>query len=184
MRRLLTAPLTAVLSLSLLTAAPTIAFAKRATPATETRPETRARTRADMLARRADMLARRAADARATVEKHFTALAAADAKAVRALWTRDARIISIDAANTAKKQSLSTALTRWLTHTDGLQWEILQVRHITDAELEITATVTWNGAAFDDTLRVVKHGNRMLIRHKSSRPHITAAEAKPPRSPY
>lgn len=169
MRRLLTAPLTAVLSLSLLAAAPTAALAKRATPVTETR---------------ADMLARRAAEARATVEKHFTALAADDAKSIRALWTRDARIISIDAGGTAKKQTLSTALSRWLAHTDGLQWEILQVRHIADAELEITATVTWNGAVFDDTLRVVKKGNRMLIRHKSSRPHVTAAEAKPPRSPY
>lgn len=163
--------LAAILALSILTAVPTVALAKRATPAAA------AETRGAAIARRSEQ-------ARALVEKHFTALAAADAKAVRALWTRDARVTSIDAGGTAKRQTLSTALARWLEHADSIQWTIQRVHPITDTELEVTAQVIWNGMTFDDTLRVVVQGKTMRIRHKSSQPHAAAAEKKPSRSPY
>ncbi|HUQ07292.1 MAG TPA: nuclear transport factor 2 family protein [Kofleriaceae bacterium] len=178
MPRLLARSLTAILSLSLLAATPTAALAKPTTPVTDSRTDART-------AARADMLARRTADTRSVIEQHFTALAAGDAKAVRALWTRDARVVSIDAAGTPKTQKLAPALTRWLSHHDDLQWEIVTIAPITDSDFEVTARVTWNGAVFDDTLRVVKNGRRMLIRHKSSRPHVAAeTKAKPPSSPY
>jgi hypothetical protein len=197
-------PATALLSLCLLAAAPTAALAKPATPVTSpsTAPSTAPHTspRIDTrTSQRTDMLARRTAETRALVEKHFAALAAGDATAVRALWTRDARVVSIDAAGTATTKKLPAALTRWLSHTDGLQWEITGVRPITDRDLEVTARVVWNGATYDDTLRIRHTGKQALIRHKSSRPHAGphvdphaaphaaphgAATSATPRSPY
>jgi len=156
MRRLISSPLTAFLSLCLLASAPSVALAKRATPATESH---------------ADMLARRSEQARAVVEKHFTALAAGDAKAVRAQWTRDARVTSVDGDGRSKQQTLSIALTRWLEHTDGLQWTIRSVHPAGGGELKVIVRVIWNGTEFDDTLRLVAQGKTMRIRHKSSRPH-------------
>jgi len=148
--------ITAFLSLCLLASAPTAALAKRATPATESH---------------ADMLARRSEQARAVVEKHFKALAAGNAKAVRTQWTRDARVTSVDGDGRSKQETLSKAMTRWLTHTDGLQWTIQNVTPLRAGQLEVTVQVIWNGTTFDDTLRLVTQGSSMRIRHKSSRPH-------------
>jgi hypothetical protein len=154
--------LAAILSLSLLTLAPTAALARGAAPITETHE---------------DMLTRRADAARATVERHFAALAAGDAKAVRAEWTRDARVTSIDASGRSKKQTLSIALSRWLEHHDGMSWKIQKTNHITDREIEFAVQVTWNGTTFDDRLRVVASGKKMLIRQKTSRPRAEVKAA-------
>lgn len=155
--------LAAILSLSLLTLAPTAALARRAAPVHETR---------------ADMLARRTAAARATVERHLTALAAGDAKAVRAEWTRDARVTSIGADGISTKQTLAVALDRWLEHPEGISWKIRGTTTISDRELEVIVQVTWNGATYDDRLRVVKSGNAMRIHHKTSRPHEMKAQTR------
>jgi hypothetical protein len=160
--------LAAIFSLSLLALAPTAALARGAAPIVETHE---------------DMLARRAEDARATVERHFAALAAGDAKAVRAEWTRDARVTSIDASGISKKQTLSTALSRWLEHHDGMSWKIVKTTRLSDRELEFAVQVTWNGTTFDDRLCVVASGKRMLIRQKSSRPRAEA-KAETPHSGY
>jgi hypothetical protein len=155
--------LAAILSLSLLTLAPTAALARRAAPKVEAR---------------ADMVERRTGLARATVERHFAALVAGDAKAVRAEWVRDARVVSFDDAGTSKTQTLSTALTRWLDHHDGMSWKVLKTNHISDREIEVVVQVTWNGTVFDDRLRVVKSGNAMRIRQKTSRPRAAVNEVR------
>jgi hypothetical protein len=162
--------MTAFLSLCLLAAAPTAAMARRA-PAVAVSAETRSAA-----------LAARADRASILVEAHFKALAAGDGKAVRALWTRDARITSIDGAGKRTRQKLSAALARWRSRRDGMSWTIEGVHHISDREVEVTARVVWGGTTFDDTLRLeVARNGSMKLAFKSSRPH---AEVAPAFSPY
>ncbi len=163
--------MTAFFSLCLLTAGPTVALARPA-PAVAASAEPRSVA-----------LAARADQATGMVEAHFTALAAGDDKAVRALWTRDARITSIDGAGKSTRHKLSAALARWMSRRDGMTWTIQGVHHISDREVEVTARVVWGGTTFDDMLRLkVARNGSMKLAFKSSRPHN--AEVAPAFSPY
>jgi hypothetical protein len=60
---------------------------------------------------------------------------------------------------------------------------VTRLHHISDREIEIFASVTWNGAQFDDRLRLRfdRNGNARIAR-KHSRPH--GPQEVVPRSGY
>lgn len=159
--------LVSILSLCLVVAAPAVAVARPAPP-----------DRAESVVQRGDA-------ARAAVDAHFEALIRGDRAAVMAVWTRDARITSVDAGGKSVTRRLGPAVRRWMENREGIAWEITRVRHIDDDEVEVFARVTWNGGEFDDRLRLrIDRQGKARIARKSSRPHVSGTEPVPPRSGY
>lgn len=160
--------LVSILSICLIAATPAVALARPdAAPVGAQGVETRAEL------------------ARAAVDAHFNALTRGDGAAVKALWTRDARITSVDAEGKSVTRRLAPALRRWMAHREGIAWEITRVRHIDEDEVEVFARVTWNGSEFDDRIRLrIDRRGKARIARKSSRPSVTGTERVPPRSGY
>lgn len=117
-------------------------------------------------------------DARAVVEAHFTALADGDAAAVKALWTKSARVTSVTADGTRTNQKVAKALKRWLEHPDGMTWEIDMVKPRSDGSIVVRANVVWNGAGYVDVLWLKKSGGKLRITAKQSTAVVPASERK------
>ncbi len=95
--------------------------------------------------------------ATAVVEAHFAAVAAGDAKAVRKLWSKKARVTSNDKSISVKK-----AIKKWIARRDGMSWQIESVTP-TFAGVEVRATVTWDGTVYDDVMTLAPNAAGKLI---------------------
>jgi len=118
------------------------------------------------------------------VQHHFELLAAGEAKAVRKLWAKDAKIRSFTAEGTLiRSRALRPALKRWLRDREGMTWTIESTALRFDGDVDVQVTVTWNGATYDDKITVHRDDRgRLVIVAKDT--FARPAPARKAASPY
>lgn len=88
------------------------------------------------------------------VERHFTALAAGDEKALATIWSTTATVTSPTSNGSVRVVPIATAFQAWLAARAGVRGRVQSAKKAGDG-VEVNAVVRWNGTLYRDRLVVI-----------------------------